>query len=115
MKRTELHVNGVKRCEVMVADNFWTRFKGLMGKKSETIEQMGGLLIKPCSQIHTFFMKCAIDVIYLDRDNRIIKIEEAIPPGKCCKLVKGSKSLVEFPINSINKYGFKENDKVEVL
>ena len=114
MKKIELTRDGVKICYVFVANTFWTRFKGLMGKTEQEIEDMGGLLIKPCSQIHTFFMKAAIDVVYFDKNWNIIKLDEKVAPGKCCKSVKGAKFLIEFPSGSIDKYEIKENSKMEV-
>jgi uncharacterized membrane protein (UPF0127 family) len=114
MKVAKIYRENESLCDISIADNFWTRFKGLMGKSSEEIKKMGGLLISPCSQIHTFFMKCAIDVIYLDKEYRIIKIEEEVQPSKCCKYVKGAKCLIEFPTDSVEKYEFKVNQKLEV-
>ena len=46
-----------------IADTFWRRFLGLMGWKN--IAPSCGLLIMPCSGVHTCFMRFAVDVIYL--------------------------------------------------
>lgn len=46
------------------ATNPWTRFRGLM-LRGEPVP--GGLLIRPCSAIHTLFMRFAIDAVFFDR------------------------------------------------
>ena len=68
MKKTELYLKGNKISDIMVADGFFSRFIGLMGKTPKQIEDMGGLLIKPRSQIHMFFMKTPIDAVYLSKE-----------------------------------------------
>lgn len=114
MKQATLFLNGDKINEICVADNFWTRFKGLMGKKDEEIKAMKGLWIKPCSQIHTFFMKTPIDVVYLNKEFRIVHIDESVPKGKCCKNIKGANSVVEFPDGYLSTIQIRENDILEV-
>lgn len=115
MRKADLYLDKESICEISIADTFWTRFKGLMGKTSEQIENMGGLLIKPCSQIHTFFMKAPIDVVYLSKDWKVVYIDESVQPFKCCKSVKGAKCLVEFPEGMVKELGIKENNTLEVI
>lgn len=55
-----------------MAETFWQRGKGLLGKKS--IEANQALWIKPCNNIHTFFMKFKIDCIFVNRKMEIQKI-----------------------------------------
>ncbi|MEO6908296.1 MAG: DUF192 domain-containing protein, partial [Abditibacteriaceae bacterium] len=50
-----------------VANNPLTRMKGLLGR--ETLADDEGLLIVPCSSIHMWGMKFALDVIFLTREN----------------------------------------------
>lgn len=115
MKRANLYLE--KKCigDIFVADTFWTRFMGLMGKKSEQISDMKGLFIKPCSQIHTFFMKAPIDVVYLSDDFKVVYVDENVQPWRCCHRVKGAKCLVEFPVGKIQEFEIRENKKLEVI
>ena len=53
MKEAAVYIEKRKITNIKIANNFWTRFMGLMGKSPKQIENMGGLL-KPCSQIHMF-------------------------------------------------------------
>ena len=65
-----------------VADSLWTRFIGLMGKAD--LADGEGLLIEDCNAIHTHFMRFAIDAVFLDADERPVKIVRGIPPWKFC-------------------------------
>ncbi|WP_085504919.1 DUF192 domain-containing protein [Thalassobacillus devorans] len=85
--------------EVTRADKFWTRFKGLMGRKS--IPDDFALHIVPCPSIHTFFMKFPIDVLYLDQNNQVIGIEENLQPGKLGKRFSGGHSVIELPAGKV--------------
>ena len=50
---------------VEIADTFWRRFRGLMGRSD--IAPAHALLIFPCSGVHMFFMRFAVDVVYMKR------------------------------------------------
>ena len=66
------------RCQL--ADNLWTRGKGLLGRKSLADDE--GILLVPGNSIHMFGMKFAIDVIFLTRDNIVTDLIADIGPGK---------------------------------
>lgn len=78
-----------------VADTFFKRLKGLMFTKE--LLQHDALHISPCNEIHTFFMNYSIDVLYLDKDKRIVHVDEEMVPGKIGKKVKNAISVVELP------------------
>jgi hypothetical protein len=80
---------------VMIADSFLKRLKGLMFTK-ELLPQTA-LYIYPCSAIHTFFMNYNIDVLYLDINNIVLAIDEDMKPGKVGKHIEGSVAVVELP------------------
>jgi uncharacterized membrane protein (UPF0127 family) len=62
------------------ATTFTTRLIGLIGQPP--LQQDEALLIAPCRAVHTFGMRYCIDVVFLDEDNRIIKIVAAMPPRR---------------------------------
>ena len=66
------------RCQL--ADNLWTRGKGLLGRKS--LDENEGILLVPGNSIHMFGMKFSIDVIYLTRDDIVTDWVGNIAPGK---------------------------------
>ena len=72
---------GVVVCQkVLLANNFWTRGKGLLGRKSLGADE--GILLVPGTSIHMFGMKFSIDVLFLTEDHRITDLIENIAPGK---------------------------------
>lgn len=54
-----------------MTENWWDRMRGLLGADKKT--RCRGLLLKPCNSIHTLLMAAALDVFFLDRDDRIVK------------------------------------------
>lgn len=79
--------------QVILADNFWTRLKGLLGRSA--LAENEGLLIRPCNSVHTLGMTFAIGVIFLDRDNRILQVIPLMKPGRLSPLVRGAKQVLE--------------------
>jgi uncharacterized membrane protein (UPF0127 family) len=64
---------------VDVADTSAKRRTGLL--KHTGLAPGEGLWIVPCESVHTFFMKFAIDLIYLDRDHKVRKVRIELPAG----------------------------------
>ena len=60
-----------------------------------------GLLLDPCPQIHTCFMRFAIDVIFLDENNCIVGVKENIPPWRMSKFYKYARRTLELPGGSL--------------
>ncbi len=54
-----------------------------------------GILLRPCNQIHMFFMRFPIDVIFLDRDYNIIHISHEIKPWRVSRMVMKAGSALE--------------------
>ncbi|MEZ6090012.1 MAG: DUF192 domain-containing protein [Pirellulaceae bacterium] len=76
-----------------IADTFWTRFKGLQLRKS--LPSGHGLLIKPCSSLHTCFMRFAIDVIMLDADKVVVGIRKNLRPWRMLICHRSTTQVVE--------------------
>jgi len=66
----------------LLADNPWTRLRGLLGRGGLRPDQ--GLLLRPVNAIHTFFMRFAIDVVFLDRDYVVVKVVNDVRPWHFC-------------------------------
>lgn len=70
-----------------LAESFWQRGRGLLGRSGLQANQ--ALWIKPCNNIHTFFMKFKIDCIFVDKKMKIKKIASEVPAfriiGPCWK------------------------------
>lgn len=84
--------------DVRIAKSVWARFRGLMGRKSLSDGQ--GLLLDPCSSVHMFFMRFPIDVVFLDRDNKVVKVAPHLKPYRAALGGKRSKKALELPAGS---------------
>jgi len=65
---------------VKVADTRRTRRKGLLGR--DAMDPAEALIITPCFMIHTAFMRFAIDVVFIDRRGRVLKIVQKLAPWR---------------------------------
>lgn len=102
----------VMASELRVADTPWSRARGLLGKKG--LRQGEGLLIRPCIGIHTFFMSFTIDVIFLDRDNRVLATVERLKPQRATRLVMASAGVMELPAGTVADSGTRPGDAIEI-
>ena len=66
--------------------------KGLLGRKS--LDAGEGLLIRPASSIHMFFMRFPIDAVFLDGDLAVRKVHAELKPWRVA-FARGAKSVVE--------------------
>jgi uncharacterized protein len=70
----------VLAASVEVADSGPKRSKGLLGRKG--LAPGTGLWIVPCEAVHTFWMQFPIDLVYLDRNNKIRKLRTSVGPWR---------------------------------
>ena len=78
---TLLTHEGTVACErCLVADSPLSRMRGLLGRRSLAAEE--GILLRPASSIHTWFMLFPIDVVFLDRDLAVLRVVPALPPWR---------------------------------
>lgn len=87
---------------VQVADNFFSRFLGLMGKSSLPSDH--GLLLVPCNSIHMMCMRFPIDAIFLDKDLHILKATENLSPWIGLSICPGAWGVIELPAGTIRQH-----------
>ena len=100
-----------ERCGV--ADNIFTRVRGLLGKS--TLPENEGLLLVPCPSIHMFGMKFSLDVLFLTRENVVTDFVENIAPGKyyVAKAQHGkAHSALEIPVGTIARTSTQRGDQL---
>ncbi len=85
------------------------RKKGLLGRTG--LEPGGGMWIVPCEGIHTFFMKFAIDVIYIDRNKKVRKTITNLAPWRL-SLCLTAHSVLELPVGVIEASGTTPGDQL---
>ena len=85
--------------QVEVAHTFWARLVGLMGRSS--LPEHAALLLDPCPQIHTCFMRFPIDAVFCDKTGKVLYIKENMKPWRWGRFVRGSRYTLELPGGSL--------------
>ena len=94
---------------VREASNPLSRSVGLLGKK--TLPDGEALLIRPCWSIHTWFMRFTLDVIFLDREDRVVKVALKMGPWRMA-MAKGAHSVIEMKAGSLAEGDLAPGDQI---
>lgn len=97
--------------QMEVADNSYTRRKGLLGR--DGLAPGTGLWIYPCESVHTFAMRFAIDLVYLDRDCVVKKLRSSVPPSRLSACFS-ARSVIELPAGTIEATGTEIGDRIAI-
>jgi uncharacterized membrane protein (UPF0127 family) len=95
---------------IRVADSVFSRMKGLIGKSN--LNENHGLLIKPCKQVHTFFMKFPIDCIFLNGVGEVVYIIEGLTPWEISKYIPIAEEILETPHGTVSTYSISIGDRL---
>lgn len=93
-----------------IADTSATRNRGLL--KHTGLAQGEGLWIVPTQGVHTFGMKFTIDVVYLNRARKILKIRPSMVRSRM-SLCLSAHSVLELPDGTLKKTGTRAGDQLE--
>ena len=75
------------------ADRPLSRARGLLGRSG--LAPGEGLWLAPCRQVHTCFMRFAIDVVFLDHGNQVLRLCRELAPWRFSPWVGGAVSALE--------------------
>ncbi|GIU95319.1 MAG: hypothetical protein KatS3mg012_1776 [Gaiellaceae bacterium] len=97
-------------CErVVVADRAHRRMRGLLGRRH--LRQGEGMVLRPGWSIHTAFMRFPIDVVFLDADQVVMKIEPNVGPWRTVSC-RGAREVVELAAGECRRRGLEVGDRV---
>jgi uncharacterized membrane protein (UPF0127 family) len=96
---------------VQIAGNGRDRRKGLLGR--ECLNSGEGLWIVPCEAVHTFGMRFAIDLVYLDRKHRVIKTRSQVRPWRLSACLTAH-SVIELAPGTIRKTRTMRGDMLQL-
>jgi uncharacterized membrane protein (UPF0127 family) len=101
-------VDGEVVCErCLVADSPWPRMRGLLGRRG--LESGEGLLLRPTGSVHTFFMRFPIDVVFVDRDWKVLSVRHELRPWRVAG-ARGAVAALELPAGAAAAAGIAEGD-----
>jgi uncharacterized protein len=90
------------RC--VVAETAVARMRGLLGRSG--LDSGEGLLLRPASSVHTFFMRFSIDVVFLGREGEVLKVAERVRPWRSTA-ARGAKAVVELAAGEARRSGIR--------
>lgn len=102
--------NEVLADNATLADTAASRLVGLLNRDS--ISPGEGLVITQCRSIHMFFMKFAIDVIFIDRSNKAIGLVPRIKPFQMSPYFLWANAAIELPEGVIEKTRTQVGDTI---
>jgi uncharacterized membrane protein (UPF0127 family) len=88
------------------------RRRGLLGRDS--LAPGHGMLLVRCSSIHTWFMRFPIDVIFVKRDGRIVKLCRDVRPWRLT-FGWGAYAAIELPAGAIEANGVVVGNRLELV
>jgi uncharacterized protein len=98
---------------VKIAKDPWARMKGLLGAKDFSPGE--ALIITHCQSIHMFFMKFPIDVIFCDRQDRVVGLCLDIKPFCLSPIFFKASYAIELPSGTITASQTQIGDQIKVV
>ena len=102
-----------------VAEHFFDRLKGLIGKREFASGE--GLFFPKCNNVHMWFMKFSIDIVFLHRDQsrekglgwKVTSVRENVSPWTWHPLMEWRASeTLELPAGTIQKQSISIGDEL---
>jgi hypothetical protein len=94
--------------QAVKADTLLRRMIGLLGRRE--FSQGEALIIKPCNSVHTLFMRFPIDIVFLDRQNKVIKLIPYLKPWRLSSLHISARLCIELPVGTIHSHPISLGD-----
>jgi uncharacterized protein len=85
------------------------RMRGLLGRRD--LPQGEGILLRPAASIHTFFMRFAIDAVFLSEDGVVLGIAQAVRPWRVAAC-KRARSVLELAAGESERRGLEVGQKL---
>lgn len=103
--------NKIIASRVEKADDFVSRGVGLLGRAG--LPEGEALWLVPGKSIHTFFMRFAIDVLFLDKTLEVKHVIENMGPWRVSPWVSEAESVLELPAGAL-KGSVAVGDRLEM-
>lgn len=95
---------------ITLADTWWGRARGYLGRKQPSEGE--GMLLVPCSGIHTWGMAFPLDVLFLDAAGRVLESARQVRPWRQPLRVQHAQYVLEVPVGTIDATGTVEGDEL---
>lgn len=95
-----------------LADSFGRRGLGLMGRRS--LPEGGGLILLPNNNIHMFFMRFPIDVVFVNREHRIVGMRHRFKPWRPFAGASAARYTIELPAGILAATNTEVGDQLQI-
>ena len=100
--------------EAAVADDYFRRLIGLLGKTRSWAKLGRGLWIVPSRGVHSIGMLFPIDLMFLSKDKKVVHVEEHFRPFRVSRVSLRTASVLELPTHTIYRSGTRVGDALEI-
>jgi uncharacterized membrane protein (UPF0127 family) len=105
MQGTLRNENGNVVCDrCTLARDTYSRMVGLLGRAG--LAEGEGILLQPAGSIHTFFMRFPIDAVFLDREQRVVRVAAGLKPWRTA-VARRSRSVLELAAGEAARVGLQ--------
>ncbi len=105
--------HAVLATRAQVASSMRDRMIGLLGH--HTLAEGEGLILTACCSIHTWFMRFAIDAVFVDHRWAVVALWKALPPWRMTSWVRQAQAVIELPAGMANKAQLLVGDQLILL
>lgn len=111
-KLRNLTTGEIIAADVRVADGWWERLAGLIPRK--VVDPDEGLWFHDCWAIHTLLMRAKIDVIFLDRQERVVRTCARVKRNRFALACFGAHNVVELGEGALDGRDLLPGDRLEL-
>lgn len=100
--------------DLRFADGFVSRLKGLLTTAKDEFGFGRGLWIMPSKGVHAFGMRYPIDAVYLDREHKIVHIQQELRPWRVGAVCAKAAGVLELPAGSVARTNTQVGDQIAI-
>lgn len=87
------------------------RNRGLLGR--DHLPETHALVLAPCSSVHTFFMRFPIDIAFVARDGRVLKVVERLGAWRIAASLRAF-ATIEFAAGVLGRDALAAGDRLRI-
>ena len=112
VRLTNISKETVLADQAEIANTFWKRLVGLLGRRC--LNQGEGLILAPSNCIHSFFMRFNIDALFIDKTGEVIGILPSFKPFRLSPTYFKADLTVELPEHTLGLTQTKAGDRISI-
>ena len=98
---------------VAVAATAVARMRGLLG--TDELPTQRGLLLRPCRQVHSFFMRYALDLVFIDRADCVVATLPRFARNRISPFVSTAAAVLELPAGTLDERPAATGDRLDIV